>query len=157
TAGDQDATIKYASILRGQQNYMKKTLGEMAGADRINMVARKAADEKKFRAWINADPARKAKYGAAVAALDAVIVERDKADIENLTLSKVGRAQLLGAARTAYRWAKERAKPDAERERGYQDRDRRFVEEGLAQIERRYVPKVDRALFDAALAEYRQS
>lgn len=156
TAGDQDATIRYASILRGQQNYMKKTLGQMQGADRISLSARKAAQEQAYRDWIAADRSR-AGFAEAAAALDRVIAEGQQADMEDLVLGKIGRAQLLAAARTAYRWAKEREKPDAEREPGYQDRDRRPVEERLAQIERRFAPKVDRALFEAALEDYRRS
>lgn len=154
TAGDQDATIRYASILRGAQNYMKKTLGQMAGADRIGLAARKTADEQAYRDWIAADPSR-GDYARAAAALDAVIAEGQKSDMAELVLGKISRAQLLTAARTAYRWAKEREKPDAEREPGYQDRDRRAIEERLAQIERRFAAKVDRAIFEAALEEYR--
>lgn len=154
TAGDADATIRYASILRGAQNYMKKTLGQMAGADRIGLAARKDAEEQAYRAWIAAAPSR-AGLARAAEALDRVIAEGQKTDMDDLVLGKIGRAQLLSAARTAYRWAKEREKPDAERESGFQDRDRRAIEERLTQIERRFTPGVDRALFEAALDEYR--
>jgi hypothetical protein len=41
TAGDPAATIKYASIIQGADNYKKKYLGEMAGADRIGLAARR--------------------------------------------------------------------------------------------------------------------
>jgi hypothetical protein len=67
----------------------------------------------------------------------------------------LNRSQLLSAARTIYRWSQEQAKPDAEREPGFQERDRRLVTERLTQIERRFDPKVDRKLFEAALSEYR--
>ena len=60
----------------------------------------------------------------------------------------------MGAARTLYRWAKEREKPDAAREFGFQDRDRRLIAERLTAIERRYDPRVDRGLFEQALGEY---
>ena len=157
TANDADATIKYASILRGAQNYMKKILGQMAGADRINLAARKQGAEQAYRDWIAADPARTAKYGPAASALDAVVLENSKADMEDLVLGKINRGQLLAAARTLYRWSKEREKPDAQRETGFQDRDRRLIEERLTQIERRFVPRVDRALLESALVEYRGS
>ena len=57
-AGNQDAAIRYASILAGADNYKKKNLGEMAGADRIGLAARKQAQEDAYRAWIAADPKR---------------------------------------------------------------------------------------------------
>jgi hypothetical protein len=154
TAGDADATIKYASIIRSADNYKKKNLGEMAGADRIGLVARKAAEEAEYRGWIAADPARARLYDPA--ALDALVAEANAAALDNARIATLARAQLLTAARTAYRWAKEREKPDAARESGYQDRDRLPVEQRLTQIERRFVPRVDRLLLEQALAEYRK-
>ena len=154
TAGDADATIKYASIIRGVENYKKKILGEIAGAQAIDLNGRKFTQEAAYRAWIKADPARTKLYGQAAVALDALVAEDQQASLDALSLGTIGRAQLLGAARTAYRFAKERAKPDALRESGYQDRDRLPITERLRQIDRRYTQRVDRAIFEAALASY---
>ncbi len=156
TQGNQAAAIKYASILRGSDNYKKKLLGEIAGADAIRLSDRKAAADAAFRAWVNADPARKKRYGAALAALDALVDEANAARIDNARTGTLGRAQLLTAARIAYRWAKEQEKPDAQREAGYQERDRLNIEQRLTQIERRFDPAVDRKLFEQALGEYRK-
>lgn len=156
TAGDPAAAIKYASILKGSDNYKKKLLGEIAGADAIDLAGRKAADDAAFRAWIDADGARVRHYGPALTDLDAAIAEANQDAIDQMRLGTIGRAQLLTSARTAYRWAKEREKPDALRESGYQDRDRLLVEQRLASVERRYDPRVDRILFDQALTEYRK-
>ncbi|HEX8401736.1 MAG TPA: S46 family peptidase [Allosphingosinicella sp.] len=153
-AGDEDANIKYASILKGSDNYKKKYIGEMAGADRIGLAARKDAQEAEYRAWIAADPKRARDYDPA--RLDALVTEANQAALDNVRMGTLGRAQLLSAARNMYRWSKERAKPDAQRESGYQDRDRLPTEQRLTAIERRYAPKVDRVLFDQALGEYRQ-
>jgi hypothetical protein len=155
TAGDPDATIKYASIIKGADNYKKKYLGEMAGADRIGLGARKDAAEAEYRAWIAADPKRAAMYDAA--ALDALVAEANQSALDNVRMGTLSRAQLLGAARNLYRWSKEQEKPDASRESGYQDRDRLPTEQRLTAIERRYVPKVDRVLLEQALTEYRKA
>jgi hypothetical protein len=155
TAGNEDATIKYASILQGTDNYKKKLLGQMAGADAVRLGEQKKAQEAEYRAWVAADPQRQKRYGASIAALDALIAEANEASLGDLRANLINRAQLLSASRTLYRWSLERSKPDAQREPGYQDRDRQLVTERLRQIERRFVPAVDRALFDAALAEYR--
>ena len=154
TAGDREADIRYASIVRGVENYKKKILGEIAGADAIDLNARKARGEAAYRGWIMADPARVTQYGASVAALDAVVAEDQAARLDALRMSAVGRAQLLSAARNAYRWAKERTKPDATRENGYQDRDRAATVARLTGIERRFIARVDRAVFGQALGEY---
>jgi Peptidase S46 len=155
-AGNEAARIKYASILKGSDNYKKKLLGEIAGADAIDLAGRKTASEKMFRDWISSNPSRMEQYGAALASLDALIVEANEAQIDNLRLATINRAQLLSAARTAYRWAKEREKPDAKRESGFQDRDRLQLEQQLTQMERRFDPAVDRKLFEHALVEYRK-
>ena len=156
TAGDPATQIKYASILKGSDNYKKKLLGEIAGADAIGLMARKDAADTAFRAWVAADAGRTAKYRPALAALDANIVEANDARLNGLRLSTVNRSQLMSAAVLLYRWAKEQEKPNAQRESGYQERDRLPVTERLAQMERRYDAGVDRILFDQALTEYRK-
>jgi len=154
TAGNDDATIKYASILRGQENYKKKLLGQMAGADAIGLAAKKEGWEAEYRAWIAADAKRAGTYGAAAKALDALVAEANAEQLAGVRTALLNRAQLYSAAKLAYRWAKEHAKPDAERESGYQDRDRQLLTERLKQIERRFAAPVDRQLFEAALTEY---
>ena len=154
TAGDEDATIKYAAALQGADNYKKNLLGKMAGADAVRLDTRKAALEKSYRDWIAADAGR-SNYAASATSLDLLTAEANDATATNAKAALLNRAQLLSAARTLYRWSQERAKPDAEREPGYQDRDLLPITERLKQIERRYAPAVDRALFEAALTEYR--
>ena len=156
TAGNKDAEIKYASILKGSDNYKKKLLGEIAGADAIDLLGRKDAADSAFRAWVDADSERSRKYGTALASLDALVAEANQARVDNLRLGTLGRAQLLSAAGTLYRWAKEREKPDAKRESGFQERDRLLVKERLAQVERRFDARVDRQLLEQALTEYRK-
>jgi len=152
TAGDKDATIKYANALRGADNFKKKLVGQLTGADAVALIDKKEAQEKAFRDWAAKDAARK----ETIAALDTVTTELNAARLNNTRFGLLSRAQLLGAARTAYRWSKEREKPDAEREPGFQDRDRKLVTERFTAIERRFDPRVDRRLFEAALVEYRQ-
>lgn len=156
TEGNRGAKIKYASILQGSDNYKKKLLGEIAGADAIDLMGRKDADDAAFRAWLAADPAMAKAYGQSLTDLDALVKDANQARLDNLRLATLGRAQLLTAAQTLYRWAKEREKPDAKRETGFQDRDRLPVQERLAQIERRFDADIDRKLFEQALGEYRK-
>lgn len=155
-ANNREAAIRYASILRGAQNYRKKLAGDIAGAESIGLHERKAAEEKAYRAWVLESPARRARYSPALDALDAVVDENNQAALKKLRQGILSRAQLLASARLLYRWAKEREKPDAQRESGYQDRDRSLVLDRLQQVERRYLPGVDRLLFEAAMTEYRK-
>ena len=154
TRGNAATVIKYASILKGADNYKKKLLGQMAGADSIALRDKKAANEASFREWVGEDPQRKATYGPAIGSLDALIAEETRAALAGQRRALRSRGQLYAAAALAYRWTKERTKPDAEREPGFQDRDRRLVEEALTRIERRFDANVDRQLFENALSEY---
>jgi hypothetical protein len=156
TAGNKDTEIKYASILKGSDNYKKKLLGEIAGADAIGLLARKDKADATYRAWVSGDAKRNQQYGTALANLDALVMEANQARIDNLRLSTIGRAQLLSAASILYRWAKEREKPNEQRESGYQDRDRLPIKERLTQIERRFDAGVDRKIMEQAWAQYRQ-
>jgi hypothetical protein len=156
TEGNQAAKIAYAATLQGVENYEKKIAGQLAGADAISLIEKKQAEEAAFRAWIKADPAREAKYGAALADLDRLIAENNAEAMADARRGMTGRGQLYSAARLLYRWANEQAKPDKEREPGYQERDRAFATQSLQRIERRFVPEIDRALWEDALAEYRE-
>ncbi|MGX9148274.1 S46 family peptidase [Mesorhizobium sp. 128a] len=156
TAGNRDAQIRYASLLQGVQNYEKKLAGELAGADAIGVSPRKAAEEKAFRAWVADDSARQARYGAAISDLDATVAENNQASFKAQRQALLDRSQILSSARKLYRWAKEQEKPDAARESGFQDRDRKHIVDALTQVERRYLATIDRKLFEAALEEYRQ-
>lgn len=155
TAGDDAARIKYASTLASADNGKKNRQGQMTGAEAIDLVGKKTAQEKAFRDWALSDPARKASLAPVIEALDTVAAEATDATAKALKYALINRAQLLSAARTLYRWAKEREKPDVEREIGFQDRDRRLIAEALTRIERRFDPRVDRRLFEAALIQYR--
>lgn len=155
TAGDQAATIAYAATLQGVENYEKKIAGQLAGAEAISLVAKKQAEEAAFRAWIKADPKREAQYGAALAELDKLVADTNAVSLADAKRGLLGRGQLYGAARTLYRWANEQAKPDKDREPGFQARDKAFMTQRMAIIERRYVEAIDKALFADAIAEYR--
>ncbi|MEQ5787388.1 S46 family peptidase [Erythrobacter sp. NFXS35] len=155
TAGDQAATIAYAATLQGVENYEKKIAGQLAGADAISLIEKKAAEEAGFRNWIAADPTRAAQYGPALAELDRLIAANNAEALADAKRGMLGRSQLYGAARQLYRWAIEQAKPDRMREPGYQERDRAFRAQAMQRIERRFVPEIDKALWEDGIAEYR--
>ncbi|HSF13276.1 MAG TPA: S46 family peptidase [Erythrobacter sp.] len=155
TAGNQAATIAYAATLQGIENYEKKIAGQLAGADAISLIDKKAAEEAGFRAWIKADAKREAQYGPALAKLDGLVAENNAAALADAKRGMLGRGQLYGAARTLYRWANEQAKPNKDREPGFQERDRAFMTQGMQRIERRFVAEIDKAIWEDGITEYR--
>jgi hypothetical protein len=92
---DMDASdavrIKYASKYASISNYWKYFIGQIQGLQRLNVKAKKEADEATFTAWVNADPSRKAKYGDALSMIDKAINEQRK---YNITMAYLQEAAL---------------------------------------------------------------
>jgi hypothetical protein len=55
--------IKYATKYVGSSNYWKNSIGMNRGLAKLDIVARRQAEEKAFAEWVNQDASRKAKYG----------------------------------------------------------------------------------------------
>jgi hypothetical protein len=62
--------IQYAAKRNGAANAWKKWQGEMMGLSKTGAIAKKQASEKIFQDRVNADPAKKAKYGTLLHQLD---------------------------------------------------------------------------------------
>ncbi|MEE4155584.1 MAG: S46 family peptidase [Erythrobacter sp.] len=139
-----DERVKYEDLLASLNNYEKNLRGQMEGARRVGLVDRRREREAALAAWIAADPAR-GDYGDAIAQLAQLSDESAQAQRTDFWYGNATRAQLFGTARRLYRLAKEREKPDAQRESGYQERDMTFFRQGLEALDRRYDPAVDKA------------
>ncbi len=144
--------IAYASIKAGADNYAKKIAGQLDVAKQFGLVGLKQSADARLGQWA-AQQANRRTHGRAIAEYDSIAVEALAADEARLVNATLNRAQLLSAARTLYRWANEQMKPDAEREPGYQERDRQAVIDRLSAIDRRYVARIDRAILEQALGE----
>ncbi|RMB08743.1 S46 family peptidase [Eilatimonas milleporae] len=148
-----DARVKYEALLAGLNNFEKNLRGQIEGARRVGLVDRRRAREAALAEWIAADSAR-ADYGEAITALSALSEESAAAARTQFWYGNVSRPQLFSAARRLYRLSKERLKPDAEREQGYQERDMAFIRQGLQAIDRRFDPAVDKAQWILFLKGY---
>ncbi|MEW4448906.1 S46 family peptidase [Qipengyuania sp. JC766] len=148
-----DARVKYESRLAGLNNYEKNLRGQIEGARRVGLIERRREREEALAAWIAADPSRAA-YGPAIADLSALSQESATAARTSFWYGNATRAQLLGVAQNLYRLAKEREKPDAQRESGYQERDMAFFRQGLQALDRRYDANVDKAEWKLFLEGY---
>jgi hypothetical protein len=154
-AGKQDADIavKYASQVKGWQNTLKNYDGQLTGFKRTDAAATKQREEAAVLAWLRTQGAGGQAALAAHDKLVALSAEARKTRERDLVLGQSGGA--LGSVATQlYRMAIERAKADAEREPGYQQRDYAAIEGNLKQMERRYAPAMDRKLQAYWLNEY---
>jgi len=154
TADNKDTAIKYASLVAGLNNFQKNSQGQIDGAQKVDLLGRRSQREQALDTWVAEDPARKATYGTAIADLDALVAEVNSTAERDFYLGLMGRSAMLSTARTLYRYAKEREKPDAEREPGYQERDHPFIKQRLEALDRRFDPGVDQAIWLTFLKNY---
>lgn len=153
-AKNPDIAVKYASTIRGWQNVMKNYDGQLEGFKRIDAAATKHADEDAVLDWLRKQGGKGdealAAHARLVALDEAARVHRER----DLVFGQLRSTGVLGAAMQLYRLSLERAQPDAEREQGYQERDLPTIEGAMRQMERRYVPQMDRGLLAYWLREY---
>ena len=75
---DKSVQLKYADKYAGSANGWKKWQGEELAFKNLNIIGREEAKEAALKAWIEADPSRKAKYGDPVKDIDKYV--KDNAD-----------------------------------------------------------------------------
>ena len=153
--GRKDATTLYAAQLASLKNGLKRAQGELDGLRRSDAVQVRAQDEAAMFAWLDRQPGAtdaRAGIAAAQAVLDEARTTRER---DQLFAAMSSQTQLLRAALVLQRLALERAKPDAQREAGYQQRDLALIEGRLRQTQRRYAADVEKALLAELLRRYR--
>lgn len=147
-----DARIKYDALLASLNNFLKNTQGQLEGAKRVGLVSRRAEREEALTSWLTSQD--KNALVDNITQLDSVMEERIKNNKQNFWYKNLSRAQLLSVAKQLYRNAIEREKPDAEREPGFQERDRSRLEESLTRVDRRFDAAVDKAVWKKMISLY---
>jgi len=158
---DKETALHVAQTIRGLNNSLTKNRGVVQGMVKGGLLADKESTEKDFVKWIDADPARKAKYGDVIPAIDAIVAAppRLKMRERNALLAEFSGAtgmtvsSALGSAQGLYRLSVEKAKKDADRDPAFQERNWTRIREGQLRAQRTLDPKADRALMRYALAD----
>jgi len=151
TAGNAANEVRYASVAKGLNNVLKKTQGLLDGFARKDIAAIKDVQDAEFRSWTTRHGSNSTTL---LAELDAAIGADMLAAQQEAAWLEATHSDLLKSARTLYRLALERQKPDAQREAGFQERDLSFIKARLTRLEQSFVAGVDQARWDAALARY---
>jgi hypothetical protein len=151
TQGNPAWDVRYASVAKSLNNVLKKTQGLMDGFARKDIAAIKDVQDAEFRTWQQSHAGANKNL---LTELDAVIARDMALQRQEAAWNEATHSDLLKSARTLYRLALERQKPDAEREGGYQERDLSFIKARLTRLEQSFVPAVDEARYKAALARY---
>jgi hypothetical protein len=144
--------VRYADVVKTHNNVLKKTQGLLDGFARKDIAAIKDVQDARFRAWYRQHQGAGSK--TLLADLDAVIASDMALSRQEAAWAEATNSDLLKSARTLYRLALERNKPDVQREGGYQERDLSFIKARLTRLEQSFVPAVDEARFGAALRRY---
>ncbi|MDT4897414.1 MAG: hypothetical protein QOH25_2491 [Acidobacteriota bacterium] len=113
---DPALRIKLQSDIFGLSNELKNYEGSVIAMRRAGIVEKRRAEEAAFRRWLDADPARKAKYGEVLPTLDKAYQELTAtAQRDQLIQQIFGASDLLAVASFAQRAAADKEKPEAER------------------------------------------
>ena len=146
--------IAYANTVRGWENTLKNFSGQLEGFTRSHAAERKQQDEREVLAWLTSRGQAGALALDAHNKLLALITQAQATRERDLVLNQLSGLGLLGSARTLYRFAIEREKPDAERAPGFQQRDAERIAGGLDELQKRYEPTMDRQLLTYWLGHY---
>ena len=151
SAKDAQARTRYASQLQSLKNNRKRAAGELEGLLRSDAKAQRAADEAAML------QATDAKYRSDIQSLLTSLSSGASVGERDLLLDLLAsQSQLLRSALTLERLRIESAKPDAERDTGYQQRDLALIEGVLKQVQRRYDPAIEKALLTTLLTRYQE-
>lgn len=150
TKGNAAWEVRYASVAKSLNNVLKKTQGLLDGFARKDIAAIKDVQDAEFRAWY----AKNGSGAELLGQLDTWIEMDMNLSRNEAAYLEATNSDLLKSARTLYRLALERQKPDAQRESGYQERDLSFIKARLTRLEQSFVPEVDQARWRASLTRW---
>jgi len=158
TMGNPDYGVRYASVSKSLNNVLKKTQGLLDGFARKDIAAVKDVQDAEFRAWYRQHGQQLGEQAGSAKTLMADLDAAIAADMATTQLEtawlEATHSDLLKSARTLYRLALERQKPDAQRAPGFQERDLAFIKARLSRLEQSFVPSVDAARWQAGLVRY---
>ena len=138
-AADPGVAIKVASYDQMLNNVMKNYQGMLEGFAKAHLLKRKLKEEKAFTAWLDGNDKMKKKYGHVLPEIEALYLDNKTYREKNQILRFMHFLCLnLRTGSTLNRWTLEKAKPDLEREPGFQERDVPRLEQGLKIVDMNY-------------------
>ncbi len=103
-AADDAIRIKYASKYASSSNYWKNSIGKSRGVEKLGVKAQKAAEERTFTEWVDANAEREEKYGNALPLIEKYVKEgaQYESDAQILSETLFRAAEILNASTTFY-------------------------------------------------------
>ncbi len=155
SSSDPEAAARLAAPIGWMGNSEKYYQGNLNNFGSSGVVDRKQREWDETMAWVNSDRVNAKLYGPAFEELDALDAEKEVGFRRSLyTKWSVHLSDLLAVAHEGYRFAVERAKPDLDRDRGYQDRDVERTSQSWTQLDDTLWLPADRALLELVLTQH---
>src|SRR5690606_21214349 len=134
---------------------LKLYQGQLDGfAQMDDPVGMKRAREDALKAWLAGRGAEGKAQAEALAELERELAATEATRERNRWFPGVASGGLAGTAVQLYRNAIEQAKPDAERESGYQARDAARLQGSMKSMDKHYDAGVDKALMKLRIERY---
>jgi hypothetical protein len=149
---NDEIKLKSNHTWRRLNNLRTKTKGIVDGLVKGGLSARKAKLDADLRAFVDADPARKAAYGDVLDKIKDQVDKRRVTRAHDAELDETKRlVGLYASAMTIVHMAEERPRPDAERDPDFQERNWDRLLQDEQATTKRYDRALDQALFKLAL------
>src|SRR5262245_54256266 len=150
---DPQLKIRFADRIFSFSNALKSYEGAVAGLKRMNLVARKRADEAEMKKWLDANQPAKAKYGDALPQLESLYRDLTANGLKQSALDGLlNSGDLIGALEFAYERALSRDLPAKERAIRFADQVLPQVTEQLSSDWEEREPEAEAKLLAASLA-----
>ncbi|QQX79559.1 S46 family peptidase [Shewanella sp. KX20019] len=153
SGANSDVKIKYAGKLAGMANRMKKYNGLLDGFKATDIAGIKQGREDDFKAWLAQDKTYSS-FQTQFDELETLLVEQRRQRQTRYYFNNAQSSALLDTANKLYRLAKEKTKPDAKREEGYQQRDMKMFKARLKRLDSSFAISVDKTLWLQDLEAY---
>ncbi len=141
----KDVAIKAASFDQMLNNSMKNNEGMLEGFKKGNLLEKKIDTEKSFATWLAMNPDMQSRYGDVLPGIAALYEEKKAYREKSMLLGFMNMGcQMLSAGGTLDRWSEEKAKPDLDRDPGFQERDVPRMKQRLRILQMSYDPGIDR-------------
>jgi Peptidase S46. len=150
---DPQLKIRFADRIFSLSNALKAYEGAVVGLKRMDLVARKRAEESDMKKWVGANQAAKAKYGETLPQLESLYLELTANSLKQNALNGLLiSGNLIEALEFAYERALSRDLPANERALRFSDQALPMVTEQLSSDWEEREPEAESKLMVAALA-----
>ncbi|MCI0513379.1 S46 family peptidase [candidate division KSB1 bacterium] len=148
---DPELQVRFANRVKGINNGLKNNQGMVEGLQKSKLLERKRKQEAEFKAFLAQNPNLEKEYGDVLPKIADVYAELQTYHMKQTLSGYLGQCQLFGMAYRINAWVTELAKPEGERERGYDPNDRPDVKKNLEDAQRNLHVPTDQSMLKMVL------